>query len=356
MLVEITPSAAPPAVARLAARIAVHDDVAVWPVRLAGRAFLVLAGDEALATRVDSPLILAWHRTADRGHWLVDRTSRLVGGPVAVGASRVGPGEPLWCAAGPCALESPDDAVATGWLVAEQGGDAIRASLFKTRSSPYHFPGRRRRGLTQLAELRRRSGLPVITEVTDPRDVEPVAAVADCLHVDPRHMTNTALLAELGGAGRPVLLMRGSRATVAEWLRAAEHVVSRGNPDVILCARGVVSFDRSLAFQPDYGAIAAVRRHTDLPVIFDPSHSTGDAAAVPAAALAAAAYGVDGLLIETHVRPAAMYRPGDADQMIAPGSLGAILSACREVRDIAAKLGDRTRVLMTSSDREETAG
>ncbi|XKK38592.1 hypothetical protein HFP72_29530 [Nocardiopsis sp. ARC36] len=182
--------------------------------------------------------------------------------------------------------------------------------LFKPRSSPYHFQGKGRAGLDALAEIRAESGLPVVTEVIDPRDVEHVARVADCLQVDTRNMLNRALLAELGQGDRPVLLMRGLRSSVTDWLRAAEYVVSRGNTRVVLCARGVASFDDSLAFQPDFGAIMELRRRTALPVVFDPSHSTGRGWAVAPAALSAAAFGADGLLIESHVRPERIYRPG----------------------------------------------
>nr|WP_230416220.1 hypothetical protein [Micromonospora tarapacensis] len=290
-----------------------------------------------MVTRVRCPAIRAWHSTAERGFWLVDRANALLPERVPLGTGHVGGGG-LWFGSGPCALESVPDTVRTAALVRSAGADALRASLFKVRSGPYHFPGKGRAGLSALAEVRAAGGLPVITEVVDPRDVGPVAQVADCLQVDPRNMTNRALLAELGGCGRPVLLMRGVRATVVEWLKATEYVVSHGNPHVIMCARGVVSFDRSLAYQLDYGAVAEVRRHTDLPVIFDPSHSTGSAAAVAPAALAAVMFGVDGLLVETHPAPERMYRPGDAAQMYPVDRIGALLAACRRVRELAAGL------------------
>ncbi|MDG4797047.1 hypothetical protein [Micromonospora sp. WMMD1082] len=337
MLVEVAPHSTDAELVSLGDRIAGHEDVTAWPVRLAGRCFLVVAGDERLVTRVPSAAIRAWHSTADRGYWLVDRANALLPERVPLGTGHVGGGG-WWCGAGPCALESVPDTVRTASLVRRAGADAVRASLFKVRSGPYHFPGKGRAGLPALAEVRAAGGLPVITEVVDPRDVEPVAQVADCLQVDPRNMTNRALLTELGGCGRPVLLMRGVRATVVEWLRAAEYVVSHGNPHVVMCARGVVSFDRSLAYQLDYGAVAAVRRHTHLPVIFDPSHSTGSAAAVAPAALAAAVFGVDGLLVETHPAPERMYRPGDAAQMYPVERLRPLLAACRRVRDLAASL------------------
>jgi 3-deoxy-7-phosphoheptulonate synthase len=337
MIVEVEPRSPAHDVARLAAALAVHEDVSAWPVCLRDRAFVVVSGDEDLVPEIGSPIVLGRHSTRERGYWLVDRTNGLAPNKVPVAASTVG-GDTLWCAAGPCALEDVDDALETALRVRDQGAAALRMGLFKPRSSPYHFLGKGRAGLGPLAEIRAASGLPVVTEVLDPRDVEAVAAVADCLQVDTRNMVNRALLAELGQAGRPVLLMRGLRSTVAEWLRAAEFVFSHGNPDVVLCARGIVSFDDSLAFQPDFGVIAEVRKRTALPVIFDPSHSTGRLAAVAPAALAAAAFGADGLLIEAHVHPGRTYRPGDGPQMYPPGQLGHLLRGCAEVRRLAATL------------------
>jgi 3-deoxy-7-phosphoheptulonate synthase len=340
VLYEVAPGAPRPLVDRLARRLGAHPDVTAWPVRLAGRTFIVASGDESLLPALDGELadaVLAAHSTTSRGYWLVDRESQVAPAQVRIGDSVIGDGD-VWCAAGPCALESIPDTLETAHLLREQGARALRMGLFKPRSSPYHFPGKGRSGLADLAAIRAATGLPVVTEVLDPRDVEAVAEVADCLQVDTRNMTNRALLAEVGTVDRPVLLMRGLRSSVTEWLRAAEFVFSRGNSSVVLCARGVASFDDSLAFQPDFGAIAAVRRRCDLPVIFDPSHSTGRRDAVAAAALAACAFGADGLLIESFRHPERLYRPGDGDQMYPPDRLAELLQACRQVRSIAEKL------------------
>lgn len=333
MLIELRADTAQADVAVLAQATAAHEDVEARPVRLRGRLFLAVSGDERLVDVPRSPEVLAVWSTSGRGYQLVARECELVRPSVRIGSSTVGGGK-FWIAAGPCALESYDDALATCRALAAQGVDALRMGLFKPRSSPYHFPGKGRAGLRLLAELKTQIGLPVITEVLDPRDVGLAAEVADCLQVDTRNMTNRALLAELGRAGRPVLLMRGLRSTVAEWLRAAEFVVSYGNADVVLCARGVAGFDDSLAYQPDYGAILAVRRATELPVIFDPSHSTGRLDAVAPAALSAAAFGADGLLVESHCAPERMHVPGDAAQAYPPGRVAELIEACAQVRRI----------------------
>jgi 3-deoxy-7-phosphoheptulonate synthase len=338
MLVEVTPDIGDAELARLIDQFAAHEDVTAWSVRLRGRLFVAVSGDERLIAAPDSRFVLGTWSTTARGYRLVAREAGVAPAAVEVGGSTVGAGL-FWAASGPCALESFDDVLITARLLADAGVNALRMGLFKPRSSPYHFQGKGRAGLRLLGEVREAVGLPVVTEVLDPRDVAPVSEVADCLQVDTRNMANRALLAELGGIDRPVLLMRGLRSTVNDWLRAAEYVMSRGNPNIVLCARGIVSFDDSLAFQPDYGAILAVRRHTELPVIFDPSHSTGRADTVAPAALAAAVFGADGLLIESHHAPERIHQPGDGAQMYRPDRVADLLRACAEVKSVAAGIG-----------------
>ncbi|GAA2882104.1 hypothetical protein GCM10010517_45250 [Streptosporangium fragile] len=351
MLIELVPGTPAGVAEEVAARAAAHEDVTAWPVRLAGRVFVVVSGDESLARVPGSPAVLARRPTPD-GHWLVRRDSGVaprevtIGGPprpaprAVTGGPGAAPDAPgavtgvvvggprLWWAAGPCALESAEDAAETALAVRARGAHALRAGLFKTRSSPYHFSGKGGRGLETLAEVRRTAAIPVITEVCDPRDVPAVAEVADCLQVDGRHLDNRPLLAELGAQPRPVLLMRAPGASLDDWLRAAEFVLARGNRDVVLCAGAA-----GTPPEPGFGAIPALRERTDLPVVFDPSHSTRSAALVAPAALAAAAYGADGLLIESCLKPERMYRPGDAAHMFPPESLADLVTACERVRD-----------------------
>lgn len=337
MIIEIDPAAPDRAVVELCGRVTAHEDVTAWPLTINGRRFVVVSGDEALVPPTESPIVLGRHSTHPTGYWLVDRGNEVVPDVVTIGDGEVGCGV-LWCAAGPCALESFDDAVATGKAVRAQGAHAMRVGVFKPRTSPYNFQGKERAGVRLLSELKVAVGLPVVTEVLDPRDVAAVAEVADCMQVGTRNMTNQALLKELGSAGRPVLIKRGFRAPVEEWLRAAEFVVAHGNPNVVLCARGVASFDGSLRCMPDFGAVLAARERTCLPIVFDPSHSTGRRDAVTPVALAAAAFGIDGLLIEAHVCPERMHQPGDGAQAYDPDKLGALLRACAEVRRSAAEL------------------
>jgi len=240
------------------------------------------------------------YRLASRDSATGDRTTavRIGSAPDAV----VG-GPALVVIAGPCSVERLDllrDAAAG---VARSGATALRGGAFKPRTSPYAFQGLGVHGLELLAQVRRESGLPVVTEVMDTRHVDLVAEYADVLQVGARNMQNYALLAELGRIGRPVLLKRGFAAPIGEFLLAAEHVMARGTSDVILCERGMRTFETSTRFTLDIAAIPVLRRETHLPVIVDPSHAAGDAALVPALALAAVAAGADGLMIEVHAQP-----------------------------------------------------
>lgn len=331
MIIEVDRSAPDLAVSEVCETVATHEDVVAWPLDVGERRFVVVSGDEALVPDLTSSVVLGVHSTNAHGYWLVDQANGVAPSTVAVGKTAIGSGS-LWCAAGPCALESFDDAVATGLTVRQQGAHALRVGVFKPRTGPYNFQGKERAGIKLLPELRAAVDLPLVTEVLDPRDVADMAEVADCLQVGTRNMTNQALLKELGSAGRPVLLKRGSRTPVVEWLRAAEFIAAHGNSDIILCARGIVSFDTSTRFQPDLTAVHSLRERTRLPIVFDPSHSAGRREAVATFAMAAAVFGVDGLLIECHIAPERMHKPGDGPQAFPPAKLGALLAACAEIR------------------------
>lgn len=260
---------------RLLARCTGVESVTGWttPYRLAGRD---LVGPEA-------------------------RTQVRIGdGPRAV----VG-GRELVVIAGPCAVEGREVLRETAWGVHRAGAGALRGGAFKPRTSPYAFQGLGREALGLLAEVRHETGLPVVTEVLDPREVDTVAAHADVLQVGARNMQNFPLLAELGRIRRPVLLKRGLSATIGELLLAAEYILARGNPDVILCERGIRTFSTDTRNTLDVAAIPVLRRESHLPVLVDPSHAAGQADLVPALAFASIAAGADGLLVEVHVRPEA---------------------------------------------------
>ena len=242
-----------------------------------------------------APYRLASRQLAPRGGRTVvrigDGPDAGVGGPALV------------VIAGPCSVEAPDMLLETALAVGRAGAGALRGGAFKPRTSPYAFQGLGVEALHWLAEVRRQAGLPVVTEVLDPRHVDLVAEHADVLQVGARNMQNFPLLAEVGRVRRPVLLKRGLSATVTELLLAAEYVLARGNRDVILCERGIRTFEPATRNTLDVGAIPVLRRETHLPVIVDPSHAAGRAELVAPLAYAAVAAGADGLIVEVHPHP-----------------------------------------------------
>ena len=205
--------------------------------------------------------------------------------------------------AGPCSVENRDQLFETIDHVAAHGATVIRGGAFKPRTSPYSFQGLGVEGLRYLAEARDRTGLPVITEVMEPAQVDIVAEYADILQIGTRNMQNFSLLLSVGRAGRPVMLKRGYGATVEEWLMAAEYIVSAGNPNVILCERGIRTFETYSRNTLDLTAVPLVHHLTHLPVIVDPSHATGKRWLVKPLAIAGVAAGADGIMVEVHPRP-----------------------------------------------------
>ncbi|WP_405591293.1 3-deoxy-7-phosphoheptulonate synthase [Streptomyces sp. NBC_01190] len=219
---------------------------------------------------------------------------------VGSGAETVFGGPEFAVIAGPCAVESMAQMNAVADAVVAGGAVMLRGGAFKPRTSPYSFQGLGLAGLALLAEQRRRTGLPVVTEVVTPGDVECVAEESDMLQIGTRNMQNFDLLRAAGASGRPVLLKRGMAATIEEWLLAAEYVMHMGNGDVVLCERGIRGYDRGTRFTLDLSAVAEAKRLTHLPVIVDPSHSTGHPHLVGPMSLAAASCGADGLIIDVH--------------------------------------------------------
>lgn len=221
---------------------------------------------------------------------------------VRVGHLGIG-GSHLTIMAGQCSVDTMENVLATAYAVKAAGAHVLRGGAFKPRTSPHTFEGHGEKGLKILAEAKAQAGLPVITEVMDPRDVEKVARYADILQIGSRNGQNFPLLKEVGRSDKPVLLKRGMWATIEEWLLAAEHILSQGNPNVILCERGIRTFETETRFTFDVNAIPLVKRLSHLPVIADPSHSTGHWYLVEPVALAAVAAGADGLLVEVHPNP-----------------------------------------------------
>ena len=205
--------------------------------------------------------------------------------------------------AGPCAVESQEQLFDTARAVKKDGAQILRGGAFKPRSSPYSFQGLGEEGLKLLKAIRSETGMPVVTEVMDTRQVELVAEYADMLQVGSRNMQNYPLLREVGHSKRPILLKRGMMATIEEFLLAAEYILSHGNENVILCERGIRTFETSTRNTLDLSAVPMLKRLTHLPVIVDPSHGTGIRWMVPAMAKAAIAAGADGLIMEVHYKP-----------------------------------------------------
>ena len=204
---------------------------------------------------------------------------------------------------GPCAVENEKQMISVARQVKQAGGQILRGGAYKPRSSPYSFQGLEEEGLKLLAQAREETGLPVVTEVINPQDVELVSSYADMLQVGSRNMQNFALLKAVGMTGKPVLLKRGLSATIEEWLMAAEYIVAEENYNVVLCERGIRTFETYTRNTLDISAVPVIKGLSHLPVMVDPSHSTGDWKLVPSLSRAAIAAGADGLLIEVHPNP-----------------------------------------------------
>jgi 3-deoxy-7-phosphoheptulonate synthase len=229
---------------------------------------------------------------------------------VRVGGVPIGPGM-LTVIAGPCAVESYEQTLEAAWLARAAGASLLRGGAFKPRTSPYSYQGLGEEGLRILADVRARTGLPVVTEVIDPGSVDMVASYADMLQVGARNMQNFALLQAVGTAGRPVLLKRGFSATIEEWLSAAEYIAQRGNLDIVLCERGIRTFETATRNTLDISAVPVAQRLSHLPVIVDPSHSGGRRDLVVPLTRAAIAVGADGLIIDVHPEPKTALCDGD---------------------------------------------
>src|SRR5918994_200417 len=221
---------------------------------------------------------------------------------VEIDGRKIG-GESFSLIAGPCTVESRDQVMTAARAVLDAGASLFRGGAYKPRTSPYAFQGLGQEGLRLLAEAKEETGLPIVTELMDARDLEPVVEVADVIQVGARNMQNYALLSEIGRSGKPALIKRGLSSTLEELLMAAEYILKEGNPNVILCERGIRTFETAYRFTLDITAIPALKEMTHLPVIVDPSHAPGRRSLVPALSMAAAAAGADGIIVEVHPAP-----------------------------------------------------
>lgn len=232
----------------------------------------------------------------------VSREFRKTKSQIVANGTEIG-GDEFVVMAGPCSVESEKQIVETALSVAKQGAKFLRGGAFKPRTSPYDFQGMELEGLKLLKKAKDESGLGIITEVMSDRDVDMVAEYADILQIGARNMQNFALLKVLGKAERPVMLKRGLSSTIKEWLMSAEYLVAHGNPNVILCERGIRTFETATRNTCDISAIPVLNELSHLPVILDPSHATGKRSLVPALARAGVAIGADGLIVEVHPNP-----------------------------------------------------
>ena len=241
---------------------------------------------------------------------LVSREHHRERSQVQVGGVPVG-GSAVTLIAGPCSVETPEQTLAAARMARAAGASILRGGAFKPRTSPYAFQGLGEAGLKILADVRQEVGLPVVTEVVDPASVDLVASYADMLQVGTRNMQNFALLQAVGSAGKPVLLKRGMNATIQEWLMAAEYIAQRGNLDIVLCERGIRTFETATRNTLDISAVPVVQRLSHLPVIIDPSHSGGHRDLVLPLTRAAVAVGADGVIVDVHPDPASALCDGD---------------------------------------------
>ena len=247
---------------------------------------------------------------------------------VQIGGIAVG-GREVVVMAGPCAVETEEQLMGAARAVKAGGGRILRGGAYKPRTSPYSFLGLKEEGLKILAQARAETGLPVVTEVMDARHIDLICKYADILQVGSRNMQNFTLLEEVGCCRKPVVLKRGMSATIEEFLQAAEYIMKGGNHQIILCERGIRTFETSTRNTLDLNAIPMLKRHTHLPVIADPSHGTGHAWMVPSLSWAAIAAGADGLLVEVHCRPAEAL--SDGMQSLSPEEFGLMMGGVQSV-------------------------
>jgi len=237
--------------------------------------------------------------------------------------------------AGPCTVESREQLLETARVVSDGGASFLRGGAYKPRTSPYAFQGLGQEGLRLLAEAKRETGLPVVTELMDMRDIDDVLEVADVVQIGARNMQNYPLLTEIGRSGRPALLKRGLSATLDELLMAAEYILKEGNPNVMLCERGIRTFETAYRFTLDLMAVPVLKELTHLPVIVDPSHAAGRRDLVTPLSLAAAAVGADGIIVEVHPQPEAAIC--DGPQALRAEDFAAYARAVEQAAELAGK-------------------
>lgn len=308
MLVSMNQSASAEDVLQVVSTLE-HKGIKTKVVREPGRVLVVANRNTEKGSGLETmPSVHAVIET-DTPYKLASRKARPAGTVVNVCGVAVG-GTNAVMIAGPCSVESREQLLATAIAVKAAGAQMLRGGAYKPRTSPYEFQGLGLDALKLLAEARTETGLPIVTEVMSTDDVELVSEYADVLQIGARNMQNFALLRRVAQSERPVLLKRNPAATVSEWLLAAEYILVGGNPNVMLCERGVKGFSNETRNMLDIGAIALAKQLTHLPVLADPSHATGRRDLVPGVSKAALAAGADGLIVEVHPNPAVALSDG----------------------------------------------
>ena len=306
----------------------------------AARTVIAVVGElgrrrEQLRSRLEATPGVATVTPISKPYKLVSREFHPENTVIQVLDTAIGDGS-LTVMAGPCSVESRDQLMETVDFVTAHGANVIRGGAFKPRTSPYSFQGLGVEGLRYLAEARERTGFPVITEVMEPNQVDIVAEYADILQIGTRNMQNFSLLLACGRAGRPVMLKRGFGATIEEWLMAAEYIASAGNSQIMLCERGIRTFETTTRNTLDLTAVPLVHHLTHLPVIVDPSHATGKRWLVKPLAIGSVAVGADGIMVEVHPNPDEAL--SDAEQQLDfagfESMMGAITGVHEHVRDL----------------------
>ncbi|RVX39409.1 3-deoxy-D-arabinoheptulosonate-7-phosphate synthase [Nonomuraea polychroma] len=272
---------------------------------------------------------------------LVSRENHPERSTIHVGGVPIGP-DTVTLIAGPCAVETHQQTLDAARMAQAAGATLLRGGAYKPRTSPYAFQGLGEKGLRILADVREETGLPIVTEVVDAHDVELVASYADMLQVGTRNMQNFALLQAVGAAGKPVMLKRGMSSTIEEWLMAAEYVAQRGNLDIVLCERGIRTFEKATRNTLDVSAVPVAQRLSHLPVIIDPSHSGGRRDLVLPLTRAAIAVGADGVIIDVHPQPEQALC--DGPQALIDSDLGELAQV---MTDFPALLGKSAATVVT---------
>ncbi|NUW31344.1 3-deoxy-7-phosphoheptulonate synthase [Nonomuraea sp. SMC257] len=265
---------------------------------------------------------------------LVSRENHPQRSTVHVGGVPIGP-ETVTLIAGPCAVETPEQTLGAARMAQAAGATLLRGGAYKPRTSPYAFQGLGERGLQILADVREETGLPIVTEVVDAHDVALVASYADMLQVGTRNAQNFGLLQAVGEAGKPVMLKRGMSATIEEWLMAAEYIAQRGNLDIVLCERGIRTFETATRNTLDVSAVPVAQRLSHLPVLVDPSHSGGRRDLVLPLTRAAVAVGADGVIIDVHPQPELALC--DGPQALVDGDLDELAAVMRDLPPLLGK-------------------